>query len=421
MRSASHGGTRPPCSGKSAVPLRRTTTPILTGSEWGPRARASLPETSTNMRLRPLRPLLLLSAAALAPIALGIAMHLDHVAAAEACSADLAGWTTTPTPTARVEAVVPRALPIPVPLTEPSLDHALPFAHVVDLDGPHVVLATAVEDDWAAGAPEFRSEDARSNRDGSVWRSVAVHELPIAILANVGRTLRVYSAEGEACTARIGAPMLVSEVWGEFEEWGPTEGEPATPMDAWKAGRRTLVAPLATDGECGTPLWGRDVALPAPAVFVRTEGATPRAARKAVFRDPQVREVARELVEFHADTGGDDGSKPPTLAQITTDQRWVDALGRELFTFSIAHDAMGSCGSFDPAWAMFVPTGDAGVIALDREGDEMLAVFDLERDGRIEVLSSTWLGPTRLVEVGGADALRVRSTLDGVPFFGCPC
>ncbi|HET6584210.1 MAG TPA: hypothetical protein VFG69_12195, partial [Nannocystaceae bacterium] len=120
-------------------------------------------------------------------------------------------------------------------------------------------------------------------------------------------------------------------------------------------------------------------------------------------------------------SNGEAPERPATLAGVTDDQRWLDALGRELFTFQFAGDAIGWCGGFDPAWGIFVPTGDAGTIALDREADEVLAVLDLERDGRIEVLSSTWLGPTRLVEVGGPDALHVRATLDAVPFFGCPC
>jgi len=49
------------------------------------------------------------------------------------------------------------------------------------------------------------------------------------------------------------------------------------------------------------------------------------------------------------------------------------------------------------------------------------AVFDLERDGRIEVLAQPWLGPTRLVQLGGPHALLERESLEAVPFFGCPC
>lgn len=379
------------------------------------------------MPLRPLRPLLLLSAAALAPIALGIAMHLDHLAAAEACTADLAEWTSTPTPVAPVSSVVPHTLPIPVPLAEP-IEHALPFAFVVDLDGPHIVLAGAVDEDWAASEPEFRNGEKSTVRDGTIWRSVAAYELPVAILANVGRTVRVYSADGEACTARIGAPKLVSELWGEVQNWAPEpgDGEPLSATEAWEVGRRTLVAPLETQGDCGTPLWARDLALPAPAVFVRTDGAVPRAARKAVFRDPAMRALASEYSEYATATS----SESPTLAEGTTGQRWLDPRGRELFTFSIFADSLG-CGSFGAAWAAFVPAAeirrgralgtDSGVTALDRDGDEVIAVFDLERDGRIEALSTTWLGPTRLVEVGGEDARRERAMLDPVPFLGCPC
>jgi len=377
--------------------------------------------------------LVLLSAAALAPITLGIAMHLEHVAAAEACTMDLAAWTATPsvaTPNGPAHEIVPHTLPIPVPMAEAASEHALPFAFVIDLDGPHIVLASDIDESWAHGEPRLLPGESEFS-DPSVVRDVARARVPTAMLASIGRKVRVYSADGEACTARVGEPILVGEIWGELD-WGATEaeGEP-TPSDAkqtWEQGRKTLVAPLATDGDCGAALWARDLTLPAPAVFTRAAGPVPRAARRAVMRDPEVRDFALELRRFFTDAEGQpvEGERAiPTLSDRAVGQRWQDARGRELFTIEFTGDEFGGCGGMSPAWAAFVPSDDAGVTApntaLDRAGDDVLAVVDLERDGKVEVLTSTWLGPLRLVEVGGADALNERASLDEVPFFGCPC
>jgi hypothetical protein len=373
------------------------------------------------------RPLLLLSAAALAPITLGIAMHLEHVAAAEACTADLDAWTAMPTTSAapadaNADAIVPRSMPIPVPVAEPITDHALPFAFVVDIDGPHIVLATTIDERWIDGAPRFRTGPSDEEHGAVLERDLAISHLPAEVLAAVGRRVRVYSADGEVCTARVGMPQLVGELWGDLLDWGPEMVGVSGEQQSWDASRRTLVAPLATDGECGTPLWARDAALPAPAVFTRTDGHVPKVARKALLADPGVRDYARDLRRaFEERRNADETAPIPTLMQRSVGQRWQDARGNEVFTLAFTGDEFGGCGGFEPAWSAYVPTDGAGVTAIDRAGDDAIAVVDLDRDGRVEVLTTTWMGPTRLVEIGGADALRQRASLDDVPFFGCPC
>jgi hypothetical protein len=358
-------------------------------------------------------------------------MHLEHVATAEACTADLASWTGAPTPApGDVDAAVaPQALPIPVPLVEPASVHALPFAFVVDVEGLKIVLATDVEEGWGHGDPRFLSSVTPDAINPSLVRDVAIERVPTAVLANVGRTVRVYSADGEACTARIGAPMLLGEIWGEYEEWSEETDEAPQPKApsataAWKESRRLLVAPLATDGECGTPLWARDVALPAPAVYIRAEGAVPRSARKAIMANAEVRDMAVDFRQHHEEYMRlDEGEPVPKLADDVHAQRWQDARGHELFTITFGPER-SDCGAFDSAWAAFVPgqaAGSAGLTALDRAGDDVHAVFDLERDGKIEAIAWTWLGPTRLLEIGENGALSERASLADVPFFGCPC
>jgi hypothetical protein len=374
------------------------------------------------------RPLLLLSAAALAPIALGIAMHLEHVAAAEACTADLDAWTAMPTTSsapadASADSIVPRSMPIPVPIAEPITDHAMPFAFVVDVEGPHIVLATTIDERWIDGPPRFRGRPNDEEHYAILDRNVAIAQLPPEVLAAVGRRMRVYSADGEVCTARIGMPQLVGELWGDLYEFGPEESQGMSPeQQSWEVSRRTLVAPLATDGECGSPQWARDAALPAPAVFTRTDGHVPKTARKALLADPGVRDYARDMRQAFEEVRDADETTPiPTLMQRSVGQRWQDARGHEVFTLTFTGDEFGGCGGFEVAWSAFVPTDGGGVTAIDRAGDDVLAVVDLDRDGRVEVLTTTWMGPTRLVEIGGADALEERASLGDVPFFGCPC
>jgi hypothetical protein len=140
------------------------------------------------------------------------------------------------------------------------------------------------------------------------------------------------------------------------------------------------------------------------------------------LRDAEDRVFALEFRRSFAEANADEVTRViPTLADRAIGQRWQDARGRELFMFTFTGDEFGGCGGADPAWAAFVPAKADGVTALDRAGDDVLAVVDLDRDGTVEVLTTSWLGPTRLVEVGGSDALTERASLDGVPFFGCPC
>ncbi len=377
-----------------------------------------------------LHPLVLLSAAALAPITLGIAMHLEHVAAAEACTADLDSWAAMPTPTAAPDhAITARTMPIPVPVAEPITEHAIPFAFVVDVDGElAIVLAGEPDESWGDSAPRFvKAPHGEDGGEAILERDVAIERLPAAVLASVGRRVRVYSDAGEVCTARVGMPRLVGELWGDLAGWGPESDGVSTEQQSWDASRRTLVAPLATDGECGTPLWARDAALPAPAVYTKADGHVPKAARRALLADPGVRDYAREMRAAFEDmrAHSDDQTSPiPTLLQRSVGQRWHDAHGHEVFTLSFTGDEFGGCGGFELAWSAFVPGDGKGVTAIDRAGDDALAVVDLEHDGRVEIITSTWMGPTRLVEVaeiGGTDALKARASLADVPFFGCPC
>src|SRR5690242_7901392 len=99
---------------------------------------------ATAMNRTTARQVALLCAAALVPFALGYAMHLEHEEAIRACEAQPAATTVIAGETRVL------AMPTPIAVTPASTDAPQPvgpgagayeFAHVIDIDGPHIVLA----------------------------------------------------------------------------------------------------------------------------------------------------------------------------------------------------------------------------------------------------------------------------------------
>jgi hypothetical protein len=380
-----------------------------------------------------------LATAACAPIALGIAMHLEHVEATRACMAEVAQ------PSAAVD-VGPVVVAVPTPvMIEPAvaaddLRGAYDFAFVADMPTPHIVLASEADlgeaafEALAMGSPHYRGEPADDQIDQPVWRGVDVSRLPERARFAQGRHVRVYSAAGRVCIARIGAPALVSESWGTVEYFADDdiseiEADERTiidPASLWDDGRRLVVAPLEGDG-CGEALWARDVALAEPLVYVAQdvegqEDLPSPVARRMVQRSAAVRPIAAKFAE-HVAGMNDDGFTTRRFVDRLEGRRWIEPLrGGELDVFTSDGEEFGGCGGFDPAW---------GAIAVDAEGspvdpvwadastDAIAAVFDVDADGTPEVLAQTWLGTTRVYTLG--QELGELATLGEVPFFGCPC
>lgn len=382
-----------------------------------------------------------LATAACAPIALGIAMHIEHEEAMQACiAASAEAQVAVPkVPDVPVSTVTTVHAPEPVVAADDTRG-AYELAFVVAMPTPHIVLASEAElgeaafDALATNAPHYRGEPADDMVDKPVWRDLDATKLPDRARFSMGRHVRVYSAAGRVCIARIGKPSLVSELWGtveyfgdddisEIEEDGKSIIDPAS---IWDDGRRLVVAPLEGEG-CTDALWARDVALPEALAYVAQDADGPEdlpspVARRMVQRSAELRPIGKAFAE-HVAGMDTDGFTTRRLVDRLDGRRWMDPLrGGELDVFTTDGEEFGGCGGFDPAWA---------AIAIDREGspvekvwadaktDSIQAVFDLDADGTPEVMAETWLGTTRVYSLG--DELREMATLAEVPFFGCPC
>ena len=404
------------------------------------------------------RGLLLLCTAALAPIALGVAMHLEHVEAERACLA-----TAQVTAPVVQSEVVTQVVPVHTPVLLPSVVSAptestrgaYDFAFVIEMPAPYLVLASAADlgeaqfDALAVNPPHYRGEPADDSIDQPVWRDLDVARLPERARLAVGRHVRVYSAAGRVCVARIGNPSLVSESFGtvaylpddevsELEQDGRTILDPAS---LWDDGRRAVVAPLEGVG-CEGGVWARDAALSEPLVYVAqdtadVDGLPSPVARRMVQRAPGLRPIITAFAE-HVANFDDEVFTTRRLVDRLQGRRWIEPTrGRELDVFSLDGEEFGGCGGFDPAWAAIALDVDGSPtepVWVDTQSDDVQAVFDLDGDGNAEVLAHSWLGPTRVFATTGGEqhatsqnasagpnALREIASLGEVPFFGCPC
>ena len=145
-----------------------------------------------------------------------------------------------------------------------------------------------------------------------------------------------------------------------------------------------------------------------------------RVERRAVTAFHALPEYARIQAEYEGLTGGEASSEPwgagpwESYDEGALAVRGFEAEGRSLV--SVAASAGYGCGDFYGAlWVVFELRSDGGaeLLALGHEVLPPVAVFDLERDGEIEVLLHDGLS------TGG---VRERATVSiEVPFFDCPC
>jgi hypothetical protein len=390
-----------------------------------------------------------LGLAACAPIALGVATHLEHEAAERACMDRDAEPAAEP-----VVEVVPQIVPIvaPIPYVAPvPVDDragAYAFAFVVDVPTPHLVLATATELGEGAfeaimtGAPHYRGAPTDAFVDQPVWRDVDAARLPERARLAVGRHVRVYSAAGRVCVARIGRPVAVSERSGSIAYMGEDEvteigeGEDAIidPASLWDDGRRLVVAPLEV-ASCEGGIWARDIALSEPLVYVADQDPAAEqdgrmaaqlpspVARRMVQRSSALQPIAAAFAE-HVRGFTDEAFTTRRLVDRLVGQRWIEPTrGGELDVFTTDGDEFGGCGGFDPAWAAIAVDAENAPVELvwaDAQADYVQAVFDLDADGRPEVFAPSWLGPTHVFTLE-PEGLREFAVLADVPYYGCPC
>lgn len=378
------------------------------------------------------RHLLLLALAASAPIALGIAMHEEHLAvqravAAQACDVEV---VAVPTPVAIATPIV--QAPEPTPITEPvalpiPLTYGEAFAFIEDIGGPHVVLAMEIDERWIAGEPRLIATDA-------VRRAVDLDALPDEITARLGASFHGYTAEGLACTGTLGTPFLhaAAENWESY-----VDEEERVVLDrpgwAWAEGRRILVAPLDGAGDCAGAIWARAAELPPPAfptAVVRPTKTQVQAARRGYLQTSQVRAAALEFDTSMLETGtAPDSSlgRPAQLRDRLSSTAWdLGGDGVDMVVLDIDGPEFGGCGGFESAWALAVVQHDGAnvqrIVHDDRGHGHVLGLVDVDGDGTAELLTGPrggWEG-RKLLRLAD-DGLQPIAVLEDIPFFGCPC
>jgi hypothetical protein len=378
------------------------------------------------------RHLVLLSLAATAPVALGVAMHEEHLAmqrpvVVDACEpSHRPAIVAVPTPIAIATPTIDPVAPAEPPAAEPiPLTYGEAFAFVVNIDGPHVVLSTTIDERWIGGS-------ARVIESGSLRRPVDLEAMPDDIAARLGASFNAYSSEGLVCSGTIGAPFLhaATSDW-DVEMYDEEIAQMDHDTFTWEQGRRILVAPLDGAGACDDAVWARAADLPAPTFatpIARPTKVQVQAARRGFLRTAAMRTAATDFDTWIAETGSEPDARlgrTPRLRDRLSSTAWdLGGDGVEAVVLDIDGPEFGGCGGIEGRWGLAVVTEDGANVQriLPGASGRALGLFDVDGDGTSEILAGPrgdWenLELLRL----SAEGLEPVAALAPIPFFGCPC
>ena len=378
-----------------------------------------------------------LALAALAPIALGYAMHEEHVAMSELAH-------DVPTQVAVVE-TAPQVIPIPIativevpaPVTEPDvptpvaaqLAYGDAFSFVITDERPLLVLATDPSDDWAT-TPAAKTYEQWS--EVHLRREVDPDRLPTEISARLSASFDLFHGVERKCTAQLGAPFLYGDISGEWTYNDADEdGEPddVDPAAAWTEGRRLLVAPVVSDGDCTGATWARNATLPDARTFTAVTNpgfARTKHARRAYMRLPELQSAREEFEQFQHDNAEEPGStKPVPLGRRMKSTGWTNAAGDLVaITHWIDGPEFGGCGGMTAQWGFTAVSDDGATVdrVVDGGYTQVVMLLDIDGNGSPEVLASPYDGwqDWQLLSLGESGWTTVAA-MHETPFFGCPC
>lgn len=323
-----------------------------------------------------------------------------------------------PAPKAEPEPPAPKA-------AEPAVPLALAGAGMLMYEG-QVVLKTDPDTAWAIG----RIEDLGADDGIAVSRRVDLSRLPADLSALAGIAVTIYDADGVACTTSTEAASL--RIHGRqqgdvvYPEPGKHELTPAQLRAARKqvfAHAQLLLADMRPDAPYCDGLWARPAALPAPAVFRRTDAdddALQERLMPALADEPAVIAMRDAYEDYRARLAKHDvevAAWSEFFARTLVVSRWDEVGGARSFINVEIGDGGEACGSeFSEQAAVLFALDGGALIAQDDAGFlQPLAMMDLERDGHLEA-----------VTVGGKH-LESRSAATGtvqqfeIPYHGCPC
>jgi hypothetical protein len=265
------------------------------------------------------------------------------------------------------------------------------------------------DDAEAAGEPRPRHAAPKLYDHDAVYSAVAVvdaSDVPRTYRGWLGRAVTVDGA----CEAKVTGFAVVARLTGD-PGYAGLDRETWTAATVLAHGATTLAARL--DGCTGT--FARDAALPGVVVAQpREDAALAAAARAALIDSAPSRETQREWSDqdqqgaWHAHTDIATG----VLRHPRTGVTWVYAHGR---------GDLGCGGPEVNLWGLFRVDADGKLVAIQlRKLGDIHAIeqlVDIDGDGELEIIGSTWLGGDRVIARASGEEL----TRLALPFYGCSC
>lgn len=397
------------------------------------------------------RDLVVLSAILTAPLAILLATHFS-------VNAEVAEVVAEPAPVVACELPAPApALPEPAPEPAPVVAPAPAPAPVVAPEPPaptrdpsqfmlmhdaDLVLDSGPELAWSSGKIGHRAAPG----EFVAWRPAVADRLPEPVRALLGATVSVYSADGSACIATVGAARVQVERTGDvFEVSTDTdEGstyEPPADASALKNMSRETFAGAGADGlllarqrnrddRACTGLWARRADLPAPAVFgLRdlspedhrrlTDDALALVRALPEFADVRDAYAAR-LAEYGPEYAAEQPSWDTWLDANFRVDRWDEVGGPRTFVSVELREEAEGCGDwFSEGFALILERQGEQLAVRQPGWFDLAALTDLDRDGTLEGLVTGEFGYQELMATG-PNAAAVADTFS-IPFWGCSC
>lgn len=344
------------------------------------------------------------------------------LAAATGCAArPVAG------PTAVVDVPTPLAPPVlPAAATPPAervavrnaADAPGAFAFVEMVDARGWIALDDADDAVVGSAPELRSDPATGFTALEAKAKVAALDRELLL---EGRSFDLYDGETRLCTVRSGPVRVLGVTSTPFENIDEGAGErPATAADLWSYTRRFVALPFDVPADCRKAEWARLSELPEPR-FARTREAAAdpgSAEREAQFRGaPAWRELQQRFDEARA-SGSTAATGLWDEAGSLVETTWLAPGTSASWTVrqAVWDEGCGATGALTLAWRD--DTRGASMIYAQEERFAVDVVLDLDGDGRLEMIGSSWGGRELRPFFGtGEETLRAYT----VPEHGCPC
>jgi len=286
-----------------------------------------------------------------------------------------------------------------------------------------LLLSEAPEERWAAGPPTYDGGDPVVAE-----RAVDVAKLPAELARWRGRRVRLATADGSRCDARVSGFRLLSRSiphFGTRQEWNEMK-DAQVAQQAWDLGAKVLVAAL--DKPCEQAFWGQPDAHAAPPIDAGEPADAALTARAVaqLRKSDAWKQIQKSYLESEPRPAGGKLWDQADAASVAVQRFRARIGGKEIKLVSVTAWVVAGCGEFNAdLWGLFeersgklIPRNTPGqtsakpVAAVDSDGDgnsELLYEpgpynFGLEK-GRLLLQGELW-DTTEEVQV---------------PFMDCPC